>query len=75
MATINIAETKYTDNPNDMGQKISNLEKFLDGFKQLCKVTHMNCVTTYKLGGIISFNFEDGSVIGSKIFLEKTGFN
>ncbi len=86
MVTINIAETKYTDNPNDTSclnryfnndcaKKISDARMFIDGFRQLCEKTKMKSVTHTRIGLVTNLNFEDGSCIGIKRLFNEIGFD
>ncbi len=78
MIEIKIPEVIYTDNPNDCGKLITDLDKFIIGFKELCKKTNMNEVSTYKFGKItnlpVSLNFNDGTYIGIWKLFDEIGF-
>ena len=73
MLTINIAETSYTDNPNDIGKKIVDVDKFIDGFKQLCKKTNLSEIDYIKLGFVTCLKFKDGTSIGIKRLFREIG--
>ena len=49
MITIEIPEVTYTDNPRDGGTMLSDLDKFLMGFKKLCNITNVNYPQTKDL--------------------------
>lgn len=75
MVTINIAESKYADNPYDCAKKISDVEMFLDGFKQLCEKAKMKSVTHTRIGLVTNLNFEDGTSVGIKRLFNEIGFD
>lgn len=77
MITIEIPEVTYTDNPNDGGTMLSDLDKFLIGFKKLCNITSMNNVTVNDLINckiITKLNFDEGSSVGIMRLFEEIGF-
>jgi len=77
MITIEIPEVTYTDNPHDGGTMLSDLDKFLIGFKKLCNITNMNNVTVngFKSCPIITrLNFDEGSSVGIMRLFEEIGF-
>lgn len=86
MDTINVDENKYTDNPyntscfnryfnNDCVKKISDVEMFIDGFRQLCEKTKMKSVTHTRIGIVTNLNFEDGTSVGIKRLFNEIGFD
>lgn len=79
MIKIEIYESKYPGNPQACQIPKSQVELFLDGFKELCNKTGMHKVDTYAFGtsGQIptSLNFDDGTHIGMRRLFEEIGFN
>lgn len=77
MIQINIPESYTPDNPLCNQVVLSDCEKFIEGFKQLCKKTNMNIVD---VEGIVScpiitkLHFEDGTYIGIRRLFEEIGF-
>ena len=79
MITIEIAETIYPGNPFACQIPKSQVELFLEGFKELCNKTGMHKVDTYAFGASCqiptSLNFDDGTHIGMRRLFEEIGFN
>lgn len=78
MIEIKIAETYYSEDPNQAAILRSDCEKFIEGFRKLCNETNMHNIS---LGTIFNctfpteLKFDDGTSIGvSKLFTE-IGFN
>ena len=79
MIEIKIHECKFTDNPLAAQKRLSQVEMFLEGFKELCNKTGMHKVD---MGGIkatgpfpIRLNFDDGTYIGTIKMFQEIGFD
>lgn len=76
MIDIKISEN-YTEEDGTV-KKISDVKKFINGFKQLCNETNMH---TVDVGGfkscpvITTLKFDDGSSIGISKLFDMIGFN
>ena len=79
MIKIEIAETIYPGNPFACQIPRSQVNMFLDGFKELCNKTGMNKVD---IGGIKAtgpiptrLNFDDGTSVGIMRMFKEIGFD
>ncbi len=77
MITLEIPEVTYTDSPNDPPKRMTDLDKFLIGFRKLCEVTSMSHadVGGFKACPIVTvLRFGDGTSIGIRRLFEEVGF-
>ena len=77
MIEIRISESIYPEDPNLNAQRLSDCEKFIDGFHQLCQNCNMHNIdvsTLLSLQIITKLNFDDGTSIGIQKLFEEIGF-
>ena len=79
MITIEIAETRYPGNPLACQIPRSQVDMFLEGFKELCNKTGMHKID---IGGIKAtgpiptcLNFDDGTSVGIMRMFKEIGFD
>ena len=79
MIEIKISEVLYPEDPNMCAKQRSQLEMFLEGFKELCNKTGMHNITTYEMYNKVKLptelKFNDGTSIGILRLFEEIGFN
>ena len=79
MITIEIDDYKHPGNPWDCSKPKSQVNVFLEGFKELCNKTGMHKVD---IGGIKAtgpiptcLNFDDGTSVGIMRMFKEIGFD
>lgn len=79
MITIEITETRYPGNPLACQIPRSQVDMFLEGFKELCNKTGMHKID---IGGIKAtgpfptcLNFDDGTSVGIMRMFKEIGFD
>ena len=77
MIEIRISESIIPEDPNQPCIRLSECEKFLDGFRQLCQKTNMHNIDIYRLNTIqipTTLRFDDGTSVGIRRLFEEIGF-
>ena len=78
MIEIKVSEFLYPEDPNMNAIQRSQMEMFLDGFKNLCEKTKMNNIHIWTFfNGVeipTELNFNDGSSIGISRLFSELGF-
>lgn len=79
MIKIEISETRYPGNPFACQIPCSQLDIFLEGFKELCNKTGMHKVNLTKVNNGVwvptQLRFDDGTYVGISRLFEEIGFN
>ena len=77
MIEIKIAESYYSEDPNQAAILRSDCEKFIEGFKKLCNSTNMHNISLGTLCGCTfpaALKFDDGTRIGINKLFKEIGF-